>query len=96
MTVGRKLMPNPYPPVTLTAGLWCMLASSVADDGRWPIVDRGELSGKVGAAVNTTLDQNGPDAGLAWGFVEATATIPRWHGFGAGASGLGIVDLWSE
>ena len=89
-------MPNPYPLVIGAAGLWGMLASSVADDGRWPIVDRGELSGKVGAAVNTTLDQNGPDAGLAWGFVEATATIPRWHGFGAGATGLGIVDLWSE
>lgn len=86
-------MPNPYPQLALAAELWCSLSLSVADDRRWPLLDGGALSGTVGAAVNTTLDQNGPDAGLAWGFIEATATPPRWHGFGAGATGLGVVDL---
>jgi hypothetical protein len=89
-------MPNAYFQFVLVGGLWCALGSSVADDGRWPMLDNGELSGKVGAGVHTTLDQNGPDAGLAWGFFEATATTPRWHGLGAGATGLGIVDLWSQ
>jgi len=42
------------------------------------------------------LNRYDPDAGLAWGFVEATATTPRWHGLGVGATGLGVVDLWSE
>ena len=89
-------MSNPYSRVVLAAGLWCILSLSVADDGRWPVLDGGALSGTVGAAVNTTLNQYGPDAGLAWGFVEATATTPRWHGLGVGATGLGVVDLWSE
>lgn len=89
-------MPNPCPPLVLVAGVCCILGSSVADDGRWPRLDAGALSGKVGAAVNTTLDQEGPDAGLAWGFVEATATTSRWHGLGAGATGLGVVDVWSQ
>ncbi|MGB5734200.1 MAG: hypothetical protein WBM40_07155 [Thiohalocapsa sp.] len=89
-------MPNLCPQIALAIGLWCILGVSVADDGRRRLLDGGELSGKVGAAVNTTLDQNGPDAGLAWGFIEATATTPRWHGLGAGATGLGIVDLWNE
>jgi len=44
----------------LAAGLCCTAALSVADDGRRSIVDRGALSGEGGAAVNTTLDQNGP------------------------------------
>jgi len=89
-------MPNPYQQLAPVAGLWCIVSLSVADDGRWPLLDGGARSGPVGAAVNTTLDQNGPDAGLAWGFIEATATTPRWRGLGAGATGLGVVDLWSE
>jgi hypothetical protein len=80
----------------MAAGLWCTLGSSVADDGGWPVLDGGAISGKVGAAVNAKLDQNGPDAGLAWGFLEATATTPRWQGIGAGATGLGVVDLWGQ
>jgi hypothetical protein len=89
-------MPNLPRQFVVIAGLWCIPGLSVADDGRLSIVDHGEFSGKVGAAVNTTLDQNRPDAGLAWGFFEATATTPRWHGLGVAATGLGIVDLWSQ
>jgi hypothetical protein len=75
-------MPNPYPQIVLAAGLWCILGLSVAGDGRWPMLDSGELSGNVGAAVNTTLDQNGPDAGLAWGFFEPS----RRHRAGMGSA----------
>jgi hypothetical protein len=89
-------MPNLPTQFVVIAGLWCIPGLSVADDGRLSIVDHGEFSGKVGAAVNTTLDQNRPDAGLAWGFFEATATTPRWHGLDVAATGLGIVDLWSQ
>ena len=89
-------MPNLPTQFVVIAGLWCIPSLSVADDGRFSIVDHGEFSGKVGAAVNTTLDQNRPDAGLAWGFFEATATTPRWHGLDVAATGLGIVDLWSQ
>jgi len=53
-TVGTLLMPNPYPQLMLAAGLWCVPGRSVADDGRWPMVDGGALSGKIGATVNTT------------------------------------------
>ena len=89
-------MPKPYQQLILAAGLWCILSLSVADDGRWSVLDAFALSGTVGAAVNTTLNRYEPDAGLAWGLVEATATTPRWHGLGVGATGLGVVDLWSE
>jgi hypothetical protein len=42
------------------------------------------------------LDENGTDAGVAWGLLEATATTPRRHGPGAGATGLGVADRCSE
>lgn len=59
-------------------------------------LNRGEVSGSVGAAVWYQDNHFGPNPGLSWGYLDISYRTPDWNGLALGAAALGVSRIWEN